>query len=113
MANFEGEKRLNRETSELEVNGKFELSNDDLEKVSGGQVDYEASAGYKVNVNGHLFNVVDGEWGCPCRAFGHEPNFQINPYGGCYGGKYCEYCLEFRRLDTPINGWHGYCIWEG
>ena len=33
MAEFEGEKRLNRETSELEVKGKFKLSEEELDKA--------------------------------------------------------------------------------
>ena len=36
MANFEGEKRLNKETSELEVKGKFKLTKDELDNVVGG-----------------------------------------------------------------------------
>ena len=36
MAEFEGVKNLNRETHELEVKGKFKLSEDELDNVSGG-----------------------------------------------------------------------------
>ena len=36
MAEFEGEKNLNRETSELEVKGKFKLSEEELDNVAGG-----------------------------------------------------------------------------
>ena len=36
MEGFEGEKRLNRETSELEVKGKFKLSEEELDNVAGG-----------------------------------------------------------------------------
>ena len=36
MEGFEGEKRLNRETSELEVKGRFKLNEKELNRVSGG-----------------------------------------------------------------------------
>ena len=36
MAEFEGKLSLNVETSEIEVNGKFLLTDDDLSKVAGG-----------------------------------------------------------------------------
>ena len=37
MAEFEGKLNLNVETSEIEVNGKFELTEDELDKVAGGK----------------------------------------------------------------------------
>ena len=36
MAQFEGKLNLNVETSEIEVNGKFLLTDDELSKVAGG-----------------------------------------------------------------------------
>ena len=45
MADFEGEKRLNRETSELEVKGKFKLSEEELDNVSGGCGDDDGTYG--------------------------------------------------------------------
>ena len=36
MANFEGKITLNRETSELEVKGKFKLTLEELDAVTGG-----------------------------------------------------------------------------
>ena len=36
MAKFEGEKNLNRKTSELEVKGKYKLSEEELDNVAGG-----------------------------------------------------------------------------
>ena len=47
MANFEGKLNLNVETSEIEINGKFKLTEDELDSVAGGQnSDY-----YTTNVN--------------------------------------------------------------
>ena len=37
MAEFEGKLNLNVETSEIEVNGKFKLTEDELDKVAGGK----------------------------------------------------------------------------
>ena len=37
MAEFEGKLNLNVETSEIEVNGKFKLTEDELDKVTGGK----------------------------------------------------------------------------
>ena len=36
MAEFEGDLNLNVETSEIEINGKFELNEEELNRVSGG-----------------------------------------------------------------------------
>ena len=36
MAEFEGTLNLNVETSEIEIKGKFKLTEDELDKVSGG-----------------------------------------------------------------------------
>ena len=41
MAEFEGDLNLNVETSEIEINGKFKLNEEELDRVSGGmQVDF-------------------------------------------------------------------------
>ena len=39
MAEFEGKLNLNVETSEIEIKGKFKLTEDELDKISGGNVD--------------------------------------------------------------------------
>ena len=36
MANFEGNVNLNAETSEIEIEGKFALTDEELEQVTGG-----------------------------------------------------------------------------
>ena len=55
MTDFEGEKSLNRETSELEVKGKFKLSDNELDSVAGGQnSDYGTT-------NGNIPNYADYE----------------------------------------------------
>ena len=37
MADFEGKLNLNVETSEIEVNGKFKLTEEELDQVAGGR----------------------------------------------------------------------------
>ena len=37
MAEFEGKLNLNVETSEIEIKGKFKLTEDELDKVAGGK----------------------------------------------------------------------------
>ena len=44
MAEFEGEKNLNKETSELEINGKFKLSEEELNTVAGGNLGEEGES---------------------------------------------------------------------
>ena len=39
MANFEGNVTLNVETSEIEINGKFKLTGEELDTVAGGAND--------------------------------------------------------------------------
>ena len=55
MAEFEGEKNLNRETSELEVNGKFKLSEEELDNVSGGCGDDDDTPAPKYYVDQYLY----------------------------------------------------------
>ena len=89
------------------------LVNDkELKNVSGGLHDYEASAGYKVEVNGNEYDVVNDNWGCPCRALGHDPI----PSGSRGSVMLCAHCINFHYLreikKENINGWNGYCSWE-
>ena len=37
MAQFEGDMNLNVETSEIEIKGKFKLTEEELDKIAGGQ----------------------------------------------------------------------------
>ena len=43
MAEFEGDLNLNVETSEIEIKGKFKLTGDELDRVSGGTQTPKAS----------------------------------------------------------------------
>ena len=91
------------------------LTDEELGKVVGGQVDYPESAGFKVEVNGHYLNVVGEDWGGPCHALGHNPDY----FNANYKPHWCENCREYREIKDlglgvdSINGWKGYCIWEG
>ena len=38
MANFEGDLNLNVETSEIEIKGKFKLTEEELDTVAGGEL---------------------------------------------------------------------------
>ena len=89
------------------------LKEEELKQVNGGQVIYPDSAGYSVTVDGHVLNVVDDDWGGPCHAFGHEPDY----WAGDWQPHWCKYCREYRELKEigldRINGWRGFCTWEG
>ena len=89
------------------------LSDKELENVIGGSIDYPASAGYKVEGDGKLYNVVNSNWGAPCRDFGNVAPF----YDANYQPHYCQNCSAYRKLRDigkgNINGWDGYCSWEG
>lgn len=88
------------------------VSDKELENVSGGLHNYEASAGYKVEHNGNEYDVVNDNWGCPCRALGHEPT----PNGFRLQVTLCIHCADFHFLreikKDNINGWNGYCTWK-
>ena len=87
------------------------INNEELENVSGGLHNYEASAGYKVEVDGVEYDVVDGTWGCPCKDLGNDPIPTGYPFV-----KLCMHCKNFHYLrdigKDNINGWNGYCTWE-
>ena len=93
MANFEGEKNLNRETSELEVKGKYKLSEEELDNVAGGCGDDGSGENSDSNenkdphencilINGIWRHIVQRHWACFC---GRKP-------GGSCGN--CGYCCE-------------------
>ena len=93
MAEFEGEKNLNRETSELEVKGKFKLSEEDLANVAGGCGDDIPKC------CGHY--MVNSKWMCPNGTWDNVP-----------GGVQCEICAYFVSADPQtVNGidYNGYC----
>ena len=46
MAEFEGNLSLNVETSEIEIKGKFKLTEDELSKVAGGQEENQCPRGF-------------------------------------------------------------------
>ena len=43
MADFEGNMNLNVETSEIEIKGKFKLTEEELDKVAGGYIEVDDS----------------------------------------------------------------------
>ena len=58
MAEFEGKLNLNVETSEIEIKGKFKLTEDELDKVSGGKDEITPEAentgvGFSVQFDDH------------------------------------------------------------
>ena len=88
------------------------IGNEELENISGGLHNYEASGGHKVEVNGNEYDVVDVDWDPPCRALGHEPSSHYSSHRISR----CSDCKDFRYLrelgKDNINGWQGYCVWE-
>ena len=70
MANFEGNINLNVETSEIEVNGKFKLTEDELDNVAGGD-------------ERPLYTPVDDFYTCDGWAVKFNPNM-----------KYCLACAH-------------------
>ena len=48
MAEFEGNLNLNVETSEIEIKGKFTLTEEELSKVAGGGMRIDAKKGLDV-----------------------------------------------------------------
>ncbi|MCQ2911624.1 MAG: hypothetical protein MJ244_05475 [Clostridia bacterium] len=85
-----------------EENKTVQLKDKELESVTGGENEYPDSAGYQYNG----YNVVDSDWGCPCKNEGHSPDFEVS------GGFVCCHCKNYETLSSPINGWHGYCTWR-
>lgn len=85
-----------------EEKNTFELKDEELKKVNGGENEYPDSAGFQYDG----YNVVDSCWGCPCKKEGHEPYWMFG------SGSLCNHCNDFRQLSEPINGWDGYCIWK-
>ena len=95
MAEFEGEKSLNRETSELEVKGKFKLSEEELGNVAGG-------CGPD-NYNG--YQPVDASW-APCD---YMKSISPDLYN-CHECQYFKYLPDEVRKDYGVCG---YCTHVG
>ena len=88
------------------------LNENELNDVNGGYLhNYPASAGFKVEIDGNEYDVVDSSWGCPCHDLGHEPDSD-----NLFGAFICMECKSFKYLFDKdidnINGWDGYCTWE-
>ena len=83
MAEFEGKLNLNVETSEIEVEGKFKLTEDELDTVAGGKANYaycicshfNPSDGNPNNKTYHncTYGISSQLYSCPCPG---------NPSGG-------------------------------
>ncbi|MDO4940915.1 MAG: hypothetical protein Q4E33_04405 [Erysipelotrichaceae bacterium] len=86
----------------LEEKKIIELNDEETKQVTGG-VDYGDSDGYKYNG----YNVVNSDWGKPCRKYGLWPSpvegFRMAQVQLCYQ------CKHYKELPEPINGWDGYC----
>lgn len=80
-----------------------ELKDEQLAQVSGG-VAFKDSAGWKYDG----YNVVDFDWGCPCKKHNFDP--PVTPT--FMFGEVCGYCQYYKTLSTRINGWAGYCTWK-
>ena len=93
MANFEGEKRLNRETSELEVKGKFKLSEEELDNVAGGCGD---DGPYETR----------GDWDAICPD---KNSFSPNELQGGANSRCCGYCIHFVPNDSNDVDGPGLC----
>ena len=95
MANFEGKLNLNVETSEIEVEGKFKLTEEELDKVAGG---VEVQSWWKVV---HPANSC-GSW-----QKADNPGFWAVFYGGGSEPQTCAYCSHL----TVASG-KNYCTLE-
>ena len=94
MAEFEGEKRLNRETSELEVRGKYKLSEEELDNVAGGCGDDDNT------YNGHP--KVAATWKPLCGTTGRD---------SCGGKASCCACLCPLPPEECKDNVIYYCSW--
>ena len=98
-----------------EENKTIEIKDENTEKAVGGIHNYKESAGYKFRFNGNDYDVVDWDWACPCRRYGHYP-IQRSDLPAGYRVDCCEECRDFCRLydagAKDINGWQGFCLWR-